>query len=68
MKGKDVIDYIKENHLEDAVITVTATMYYPGDHDCRTTDDVTISDGSYYDDNTRKYVSSVNFYVDSNLY
>lgn len=68
MKGKDVIDYIKKNHLEDAVVTVTATMYYPGDHDCRTTTDVDLMESSVYDDDQRKYVTSVNFYVDSNLY
>ena len=68
MKGKDVIKYIQDNHLEDAVVAVTATMYYPGDHDCRTTTDVSVSESNVYDDDTRKYVKAIDFYVDSNLY
>lgn len=68
LKGQDIIDYIKANHLEDAVVTVTATMYYNGDHDCRTTSNVSMSEGSEYDNDTRKYVKSIDFYVDSNLY
>lgn len=68
MKGKDVIKYIQDNHLEDAVVAVTATMYYHGDHDCRTTTDVSISESDVYDDDTRKYVKAIDFYVDSNLY
>ena len=80
MTGKDVIDYIKANGLEDAKVTVTSTMYYPGDHDCRTTDDVSISEGSEYstDDvsisegseyiGDGKYMKTVDFYIDSNLY
>ena len=75
MKGQDIIDFIKENHLEDAIVTVTATMYYDGDHDCCTTDEVKISQ---YSKRVRieregkgpKYVvvPTIDFYVDSNLY
>ncbi len=68
MKGMDLINYIKDNHLEDAIVTVTATMYYNGDHDCRTTSDVSVCESSHYDDDVKKYVKSVDFYVDSNLY
>lgn len=75
MKGQDIIDYIKENHLEDAIVTVTATMYYNGDHDCRTTDEVSLSQGSKrmkieIEGVRPKYinVSTLDFYVDSNLY
>jgi hypothetical protein len=67
MTGKDVIDYIKANGLEDAKVTVTATMYYQGDHDCRTTDDVSISEGSEYL-GKGKYMKTVDFYIDCNLY
>ena len=62
MKGKDLIKFIQENHLEDALVTVTATKYYYGDHDCITTDDVTIDTGDY------KGNTSIVFYVDSSLY
>ena len=67
MKGQDVIDYIKKNHLEDAIVTVTAAVYYHGDHDCRTTDEVSISEGSRYlgEGNSER---TVDFYVDSGLY
>lgn len=75
MKGQDVIDFIKENHLGDALVTVTATMYYNGDHDCRTTDEVTISQYSKRvrierEGKKPKYVEvpTIDFYVDSNLY
>ena len=67
MTGKDVIKYIQDNHLEDAKVTVTATMYYDGDHDCRTTDEVSISEGSQYI-GKRKSIPTVDFYVDSELY
>ena len=62
MKGKDLIEFIQENHLEEAPITVTATKYYYGDHDCITTDDVSI-DISDYKGNT-----VIDFYIDSSLY
>ena len=75
MKGQDIIDFIKENHLEDALVTVTATMYYNGDHDCRTTDEVKISQYSKHvrierEGKRPKYVNvpTIDFYVDSNLY
>lgn len=62
MKGKDLIEFIQENHLEDAHITVTATKYYYGDHDCITTDDVSIDTGDY------KGNTTIDFYIDSSLY
>ena len=68
MKGKDLVEYIQKNQLEDAIVTVTATMYYKGDHDCRTTDDVSVSESSFYDDDTRKYVKSIDLYIDDNVY
>lgn len=64
--GQDIIDYIKENHLETAPLTVTATMYYNGDHDCRTTEEVSIGTNSIYRD--RKSIETIDIYVDSNLY
>lgn len=67
LTGKDVIDYIKENHLENAIITVTATMYYDGDHDCRTTEKVSMSESSLYV-GRGKSVPTLDFYVDSDLY
>jgi len=67
MTGKDVVKYIQDNHLEDAKVTVTATMYYNGDHDCRTTDEVSISGGSQYI-GKGKSIPTVDFYVDSELY
>lgn len=75
MKGQDIIDYIKENHLDDALVTVTATMYYNGDHDCRTTDEVFLSEGNKRirverEGKQPKYITvpTIDFYVDSNLY
>ncbi len=75
MKGQDVIDYIKKNHLEDAIVTVTTTMYYEGDHDCRTTEEVSISTSSKRvridsEGKRPKYMESptIDFYVSSNLY
>lgn len=75
MKGQDIIDYIKENHLEDVLVTVTATMYYNGDHDCRTTDEVSLSEGRKRirverEGEKPKYITvpTIDFYVDSNLY
>ena len=75
MKGQDIIDYNKKNHLEDALVTVTATMYYNGDHDCRTTDEVSLTQESKRmkiesEGKRPKYVNvpTLDFYVDSNLY
>lgn len=68
MKGKDIINYIQDNNLQDADVTVTATIYKPGDHDCITTDDISVSTSSRYDRDTKKYVPTVNIYVDDNLY
>lgn len=68
MKGNDLINYIKENHLEDAVIAVTATIYRHGDHDCRTTKNVSVMESSVYDDEQREYVPAIDFYVDDELY
>ena len=62
MKGKDLIKFIQENNLEESLVTVTATMYYDGDHDCRTTDDVSIDIGNYNGNTV------IDFYVDSSLY
>ena len=62
MKGKELIKFIQENHLEDAIVTVTATKYYCGDHDCITTDDVSIDTGDY------KGNATIDFYIDSSLY
>ena len=67
MTGKELLDYIKENHLEDALVTVTATMYYCGDHECRTTEKVSVSKGSKYI-GKGKSAPTIEFYVDSELY
>lgn len=67
MKGYEIIEFIQKNNLEQADVTVTATMYYSGDHDCRTTDEVTISKSEEYIGNG-KYKPTIDFYVDSNLY
>lgn len=66
-KGIDVIEFIQRNHLEDAVVTVTATVYRNGDHDCNTTDDIIIMKSSYYDHEKKQYLPSIDFYVDDNL-
>lgn len=68
MKGIDIINYIKENNLEDAEVCVTATIYRHGDHDCRTTTKVSVMESSVYDDEQRKYVPAIDFYVDDELY
>ena len=75
MKGRDIIYYIKENHLEDALVTVTAPMYYNSDHDCRTTDKISFWVGSKRirierEGKKPKYttVPTIDFYVDPNLY
>lgn len=75
MTGQDVIKFIQENHLEDANVTVTATMYYNGDHDCRTTNEVSISEGSERVKIEREWkrpayksVPTIDFYIDSELY
>lgn len=67
MNGQDLIDYIKDNNLEKAVVTVTATMYYNGDHECRTTENVNVYEGSRYL-GKGKSEPTINFYVDSELY
>lgn len=61
MTGQDVIKFIQDNHLEDAVITVTATKYYCGNHDCIITDEVTIDESHHLGHKT------INFYVDNAL-
>lgn len=68
MTGQEIIDYIKENHLENHIVTVTATLYYDGDHDCRTTDEVAIGTYNIRDDETGKRIETLDFYVNSNLY
>ena len=67
LTGQDIVDYIKENNLEDAIVTVTATMYYNGDHDCRTTSEVSVSESSEYIGKD-KCIKTIDFYVDSKLY
>ena len=68
MKGQQLIDFIKNNHLEDAVVTVTATIYRQGDHDCITTKDISVSESAEYDRDLHKSLPSINIYVDDNLY
>jgi hypothetical protein len=68
MNGKQLIEYIQKNNLEEAVVSVTATIYRQGDHDCRTTTNVSIMEDSVYDDEQRKYVPAIDFYVDDELY
>ena len=75
MTGRDVIKFIQDNNLEDAKVTVTATMYYDGDHDCRTTDEVSLSEGGMRirvecEGKRPKYINvpTLDFYVGSNLY
>lgn len=68
LTGQELIDFIKENHLEDAKVVVTATMYYQGDHDCRTTDEVSVMEGHDYDYRTKKSSKTIDIYVDSSLY
>ena len=67
MKGIDVINFIKKNELENALVTVTATIYRNGDHDCITTDEVSIGEGSKYI-GKGKYESTIDFYVDDSPY
>lgn len=67
MKGKDIVEFIQHNHLEDAVVTVTATIYRNGDHDCNTTDNVRFMQSSRYDYEKKQYLPSIDFYVDDNL-
>lgn len=74
MKGKDLIKFIQENNLEDAIVTVSATMYYQGDHECTTTDDIDVLTGSMRVriDSEKRYkyvdVPTIDIHVDSNLY
>ena len=67
LTGRDLVEYIRENNLEDAIVTVTATMYYNGDHDCITTDNVSVSRDSMYI-GKGKSITTIDFYVDNNLY
>lgn len=68
MNGKQLIEYIQKNNLEEAVVAVTATIYKQGDHDCRTTSNVSIMKSSIYDEEQMKYVPTIDFYVDDELY
>lgn len=68
MKGKDIINYIQENNLQESDVTVTATIYKHGDHDCITTDDISLMTSSYYNRDTKTYVPTLDIYVDDNLY
>lgn len=67
MTGQNIIDYIKKNNLQDAKVTVTATIYRQGDHDCRTTDNVTLSQG-IQPVGKGKYIKTIELYIDSELY
>ena len=67
MTGQDVINFIKSNNLEEAKVVVTATMYYNGDHDCRTTDNVSVSESSEYI-GKGKSIPTIEFYIDADLY
>lgn len=67
MTGQNIIDYIKKNNLQDAKVTVTATIYRQGDHDCRTTDNVTLSQGIQHV-GKGKYIKTIELYIDSELY
>ncbi len=68
MKGQEIIDYIQDNNLQDADVTVTATVYRSGDHDCYTTDGLSLSTSSKYDRDTKTYKPTLDIYVDDNLY
>ena len=68
MNGKQLIEYIQKNKLEEAVISVTATIYRQGDHDCRTTTNVFVMEKSVYNKEQKKYVPAIDFYVDDELY
>ena len=68
MKGQQLIDYIQENNLQESDVTVTAAIYKHGDHDCITTNDISMSTSSKYDRDAKKYVPTLDIYVDDNLY
>lgn len=67
MQGKDLINYIIKNNLQDAIVSVTNTIYLDGDHECNTTTDVSLMVGSVYDYDQKKYVPTIDIYVDNNL-
>lgn len=66
MKGQDIIDYIKENKLEDAIVIVTGTIYHNGDHDCISTDEISLMKSSHFYDG--KYQPALDLYIDDKLY
>lgn len=68
LTGKELVDYITKNGLEDALVSVTATIYRKGDHDCVTTTDVSVSSGMEYIYGEKEPVQTVNIYVDDALY
>lgn len=68
MNGKQLIEYIQKNNLEEAVVSVTATIYRKGDHDCRTTTNVSVMESSVYVDGQGGYIPAIDFYVDDELY
>jgi hypothetical protein len=68
MNGKQLIEYIQKNNLEEAVIAVTATIYRQCGHDCITTADVSVMKSSVYDEEQMKYVPAIDFYVNDGLY
>lgn len=66
MTGRDLIDFIERNGLEDAKVSVTSTIYYSGDHECRTTMNVDVSESSEWV--CDKLEPTINLYVDDSLY
>lgn len=67
MQGKDLINYIIKNNLQDAIVSVTNTIYFDGDHECNTTTDISLMAGSLYDYDQKKYIPTIEIYVDNNL-
>ncbi len=46
MKGQELIDWIIENDLQNATVSVAALLQYDGDHDCPSTDDFDLQKNS----------------------
>lgn len=67
MKGIDLINFIKENNLEDMEVSVTATHYYQGDHDCITTRKIYVDKSSVYDRVLKKHIPTIDLYVSDEL-
>lgn len=66
MTGQKLIDYIQKNNLQEAAVEVHATIYYRGDHECMSTDDISLSDEEHQEGRTRRKVLVI--YADDNLY